>query len=272
MCYIDHVSILINVLFQNLLHPEFGIPPDITFSYGEQENLGEVHAHKIVLALKSTVFKNMFYTQGEKLETNVVTNFKAFQLMINFMYEKKDKWERISIVELFQVAFLATKYNMEGLMDKVVEECKVFPSTGLEILDAASIAKEFQDIFPQAAEAVLEICTSELQQRLTAPEHFIQFASEHSTNPARSVTAFRLLARLKKEKGHRDAPCTSVVTPTLVKDSNQMQGNQSRGINLKNLSDVKTVTLCSNCQQMPSLDGHIVEGENWMPATDCPGS
>ena len=91
----------------------------------------------------------MFYTPGEKLETNVVTNSKAFQLMINFMYEKKDKWERISIVELFQVAFLATKYNMEGLMDKVVEECKVFPSTGLEILDAASIAKEFQDIFPR---------------------------------------------------------------------------------------------------------------------------
>ena len=106
---------------QSLLDPEFGIPPDVTFICGEHEDRGEVHAHKIVLALKSTVFKKMFFTPGETLKTDVVTNIKAFKLMINFMYEKEDIWAEISLVELFQVAFLATKYNMEGLMDKVGE-------------------------------------------------------------------------------------------------------------------------------------------------------
>ena len=109
----------------SLLDPGFGIPPDVTFTCredeGKHEDLGEVHAHKIVLALKSTVFKKMIYTQGERLQTDVVTNIKAFKLMINFMYEKEDIWAGISLVELFQVAFLATKYNMEGLMDKVGE-------------------------------------------------------------------------------------------------------------------------------------------------------
>ena len=143
----------------------------------------------------------MFYTPGEKLETNVVTNMKAFQLMINFM--------------------------------------------------------------------------SELQQRLTAPQHFIQFASEHSTDPARSVIAFRLLARLKKEKGQRDTPYTSVVTPTLVKDSKQMKGNKSKKINFDNPFDVKTGSFCSNCQQVPCSDGHTVIGQresgDWVPAAHCTG-
>ena len=117
----------------SLLDPGFGIPPDVTFTCREHEDkheheeLGEVHAHKIVLALKSTVFKKMIYTQGERLPTDVVTNLKAFKLMINFMYEKEDIWAGISLVELFQVAFLATKYNMEGLMDKVGEVVSTRP-------------------------------------------------------------------------------------------------------------------------------------------------
>ena len=67
------------------------------------------------------MFKKIIYTKGERLKTDVVTNLKAFKLMINFMYEKEDIWAGSSLVELFQVAFLATKYNMEGLMDKVGE-------------------------------------------------------------------------------------------------------------------------------------------------------
>ena len=142
---------------------------------------------------------------------------------------------------------------------QVVEECRSFPSTVQEILDAASIAEEFQDLFPKAAEAVLETCTSELQQRLTAPQHFIQFASEHSTDPVRSGTAFRLLARLKKEEGPRIAPYTSGVTPSKVKESKQVKEIKCKEIiNCENSSPQKTGTLCSNCSQDPCLDRQSV--------------
>ena len=141
------------------------------------------------------------------------------------------------------------------LTSQVVEECRNLPSTGLEILDAASIAEEFADLFPQAAEAVLETCTEELQQRLTAPEHFIQFATEHCTDPARSGTAFRLLARLKKEEGPRDAHCALDVTPSKVTDVKLRKGKKCEEIiNCESASPPRPDSLCSNCGQEPCLD------------------
>ena len=154
------------------------------------------------------------------------------------------------------------------LILQVVEQCRNLPSTGLEILDAASIAEEFADLFPEAAEAVLETCTSELQQRLTAPEHFIQFATEHSTDAARSGTAFRLLARLKKEEG----PCDPERVPLKVKDAKQIKEKKcEKVINCESGSPPRPGTLCSYCRQEPCLDRQPVMGDTWLPAPNCSG-
>ena len=107
----------------NLLNPSFGVPSDVTFTILEGQGpgvLGEVQAHKIILALKSKVFKKMFFTPGEKQETAVMeTSVEAFQKMLDHIYDKKESWTSASLVEVFQVAFMAVKFEVEGLMEKV---------------------------------------------------------------------------------------------------------------------------------------------------------
>ena len=107
----------------DLLDPSFGIPPDVTFTILEGQGprvLGELHAHKIILGLKSKIFKKMFFTPGEKQETDVKeTSMEAFQKMLDHFYGKKQSWTMVSLVEVFQVAFLAVKFEVEGLMEKV---------------------------------------------------------------------------------------------------------------------------------------------------------
>ena len=52
---------------------QFGIPTDETFTIidgNRKDVLEEVHAHKIILAMKSTVFKKMFFTPLKKTGDN----------------------------------------------------------------------------------------------------------------------------------------------------------------------------------------------------------
>ena len=57
----------------NLLDPQFGIPTDVTFTIIDgirKDVLEEVYAHKTILAMKSTVFKKMFFTPKKKTVDN----------------------------------------------------------------------------------------------------------------------------------------------------------------------------------------------------------
>ena len=131
------------------------------------------------------------------MTTVTLNNPQAFRKMINFMYGKENIRTGTTLEEIFEVAFLATKYNTVELMDIVVAQCRSLHLMGSDFLDATPDAERFQDHFPKAAEAVIENCTSELLWRLTTSEDFIQFASQHSSDQAKSGTAFRLMARLQ---------------------------------------------------------------------------
>jgi len=185
----------------HLLDPTFGIPADVTFTIiddDQSEGVGEVSAHKLVLGLKSTVLKRMFFTPGEKQELEVRTSLRAFQLMVRHVYGGTCRWEGVSLLDMFHVAFLATRYHLAHLMEEVVAGCAGLPVAGEEV-EAASAAEEFMELFPRAAGAVMEACTSSLASSLLSPSDVAMFAarcSESSMGP----TALRLLDRVQRVK------------------------------------------------------------------------
>ena len=163
--------------------------------------------------------------------------------MINFMYGKEDIWTGTTLEEIFEVG---TKYNTVELMDIVVAQCRSLPLMSSDVLDAATDAERFQDLFPKAAEAVLENCTSELQRRLTKPEDFIQFASQHSLDQVKSGTVFRLMARLKA--------LPNVIVEKTDKGEQKLQKKMPTFDKIEaNISQT-----CSNCHQVPCLCGQSV--------------
>jgi len=77
------------------LSSELGIPTDVEFTFKEDGAgspiLGEIRAHKFILALASDVFKNGFYgglADESIIEVKDVTK-ESFGAMIDFIYNKK---------------------------------------------------------------------------------------------------------------------------------------------------------------------------------------
>ena len=185
----------------HLLDPSFGIPADVTFTIIDDNTLevvGEVSAHKLVLGLKSTVLRTMFFTPGEEQEVEVKTSLVAFHLMVQHVYGGACRWEGVSLLDMFHVAFLATRYHLAQLMEQVVAGCAGLPVAGEEV-EAAAAAEEFAELFPRAAEAVLEACSSSLACSLTSSSDLAMFAARCSES-SRGPTALRLLARLQMVK------------------------------------------------------------------------
>ena len=113
-----------------LLDPEFGVPGDVIFRIEDIGGVvsGSVWAHRNILALRSPVFKEMFYPQVEKETITVMkteiqmvksASVKTFKKMLDHIYGKKIDWSDCSVVEVFQVMHLAFKYQLNGLQTKV---------------------------------------------------------------------------------------------------------------------------------------------------------
>ena len=94
---------------------------------------GEVGAHRVILALRSPVFKDIFYDEtGEKNEMKVVelkmTTVRAVRQMLDYIYnpciysykiKTEEGWPNEGPVQMYQISYLAEKFNLPGLTKQV---------------------------------------------------------------------------------------------------------------------------------------------------------
>ena len=117
----------------SLTDPAFGVPFDVHFEIEDDEGfiVGVVGAHKAVMALRSPVFKAMFY--GPLAETGELIRIKktsmfAFKEMVRYMHDA-DLDERpwaIGVRELIRMADLAERYNLPGLSERLVDYARAY--------------------------------------------------------------------------------------------------------------------------------------------------
>ena len=118
-----------------LRDPACGIPFDVHFEIEDMEGttLGRVGGHKTIMALKSPVFRAMFYgplAEGDPVKIKNTSMF-AFQRMLTYMHDaQRDRrpWS-IEIRDLFLIADLAERYTLPGLKEETVKYAKgyIFP-------------------------------------------------------------------------------------------------------------------------------------------------
>ena len=191
--------------------------------------LGEVPAHRALLALRSPVFRGILYkSSGCQADVKVVelkmSTMKAVNKMLEYIYfkptAKKGYWLDSNPVEIFQVVYLAQRYKLPGLQKKIVKHLESFPLAQDEVMETARTAEQFLTVFPEAAEALLSSCTSVLGSRLLATEDFIQFAGHLSSQPEYGALGVKLMARLQRKAGGRNEDDKPLVEADDNKTSN----------------------------------------------------
>ena len=184
----------------SLLNPGCGIPPDIHFEVYDEEGtmLGLLGGHKNLMALKSPVFKTMFYGALKECGDTVQikdTSLGAFKALLRYIHEDTFKeedeyWCKMGIVEVIKIADLAEKYHLPGLKSKTVAFAKSFQFPKENLLETFSLAESTP--FPEFSEALLQNCDDFLLATLATPTDYDKFVKEHSQESA----ALRLLARV----------------------------------------------------------------------------
>jgi len=187
----------------SLTDPAFGVPFDVNFEIEDEEGsiVGVVGAHKAVMALRSPVFKAMFYgplaQTGELIRIKKTSMF-AFKEMVRYMHDadlEKRPWA-IGVRELFRMADLAERYNLPGLSERLVDYASAYLIPRESLLEVAKLAEEFR-LYTQVSQALLINCARFLTTIIETPEDFNNIAKEWSTKETENFdTAFRLMAQV----------------------------------------------------------------------------
>ena len=189
----------------SLLDPASGIPSDVTFDIQDEEGnrLGEVEGgHRNVMALKSTVFKAMFYGPMKEGPTVIIkdTTVSAFRHMVRFLHNVRDDWSNIELKDLLDMADVAERYILSQMKQLVLVKITKIKIVKETVVQSAAMAEKFQhhtDVY----EAVMNTCISFLTTFLASPEDlddFNKFLFEHATsNPTEALVALKLVHKLK---------------------------------------------------------------------------
>eukprot|EP00092_Neocalanus_flemingeri_P031800 GFUD01034544.1.p1 GENE.GFUD01034544.1~~GFUD01034544.1.p1 ORF type:complete len:299 (-),score=76.61 GFUD01034544.1:11-907(-) len=197
-------------MLSSLIDPSFGIPTDVTFHImgldspedGDSKQeilLKEIKGHKLLLGLFSEVFKRGFY--GPAKETKDVvpvkeTTVEAFEKMFDYIYRKDIKWGDLSLLEMFDIANLAEKYDIPSLMEEVKAQIEMIPLTTTEdVMDAAHTATQFYQ-FPAISSALLLSCAKLVKTTLKTSAQLLQFSTDQSVD-GQETMVLQLLAMVK---------------------------------------------------------------------------
>ena len=186
----------------SLLDPECGIPFDVFFDLEDEADtrLGMIGGHKNILALKSSVFKAMFFGSlretGDQIQIKA-TSMGAFKRMLQYAYGVEEEWYpwSLDIKEMFRLNDLAQRYDLPGLQEKVVKHAAGFLFPKDRLIEIAQTAEEFH-FYPELSETLLKTCANFLHALLETPRDLNNFDSEWS-QPGKSAEESKTALRLR---------------------------------------------------------------------------
>ena len=181
----------------SLLDPEREIPPDIHFEIHDETGTmqGVLGGHKNLMALRSPVFKTMFFgALTEKGDTVQIkdTSLVAFKALLKHIHDdkKEDDWQKMDIGEVARIADIAERYHLPGLKTKTVEYAKNYSLPKGKLLETFCLAELVPH--PEFSKALLHNCEDFLLTILGTPRDYNKFMKENS----KDIAAFRLLSRI----------------------------------------------------------------------------
>jgi len=158
------------------------LPPDVTFKLIEGEVVvGELKAHKYLLASVSPVFRKQFFGKLAE-EKNVIdikeTTYYAFKYLMEYIYNglSEINEDEIGLEEIFEIVNLAEKYDIKTLRDEIprlLGDILIDESNVLDVSRIAMVFKHFEVISNQ----LLSKCSDYLKLILKTDEDLDNFCN-----------------------------------------------------------------------------------------------
>ena len=175
------------------------IPYDITFVI--EECGSKVMAHKFIMAMGSPVCMKQFYGELREKKGEIVIKSAtkdAFVTMVDLFYGKEVDWASKSIEELFDIADMAEKYQVDALKEKLQVAAQKYPLQEENVVIVAAIAEKFGQ-FENLAKTILMRCSECLSSMLKVRDDFCGFADKYARTEL-AFAAFKLQAGMKHVK------------------------------------------------------------------------
>ena len=121
-------------------------PSDVIFLFKneQQEVIGEIKAHKVILAFASDVFKRAFFGNFESENAVEIedSSKEVFGLFIAYIYNKQIKWNEINLKVVSSLFYLSDKYNVKTLKDELISSIPGHEIKKNMVLEVATLAQE----------------------------------------------------------------------------------------------------------------------------------
>ena len=120
-----------NVCWVNFLKSDTELPADITFKFYEKTEtadgrevrkfVGDLKAHKLLLASCSEVFKERFFNSSNLTTTETIIedcSIRGFKVMVDFIYGRFPRLRDGSVCEIFEIENVAERFRIAGLKEE----------------------------------------------------------------------------------------------------------------------------------------------------------
>ena len=163
------------------------------------------------------------------------TTKAAFDDFVAFQYEKNIEFKKRTLKELFEILYLAEKYQTKELHDKVNGLIRDFPLNIENVVEVAATTQEFSQ-FETLSKNLYGRCVIFIEKDCTDVQSFLTFVQANEDK----ATVMTLLQDIKTAKSSS-------------KSKSQEQVFRS-GSNAQQQSET-----CSNCKQKPCCNGQRVD-------------
>jgi len=176
-------------------HGNGEIPYDITFNVYEEETfIGNIKAHKVVLAIKSPVFKGQFFTcdtqDKNASEIDIYdTTYSAFYIMIADLYIKHALFDWLNsakVEQVFDVLKLLRRYMLDLQVGLAEVSLATFSLLYDNLVESATIAERYFGTTLEAeAKQLHSRCVKRLKCYISGPDGgslAAKFLGDHAGN------------------------------------------------------------------------------------------
>jgi len=166
---------------------------------GMQSSRKEVSAHKLILAIASDVFTRQFFglMQSENVINIKDASKDVFEMMIDFIYNKKIEFINYDLDCLSKLYYLADKYDIEELRLEIIASIPEHEITIQNVIDVGILAEENSHHLP-LSEALYDVAAAFLKQKFAnKAENVYDFFSEAEASERRALALMKMMGRIK---------------------------------------------------------------------------
>ena len=186
----------------SLLQADSPIPTDVKFKVmdGEGGEVGEVEAHRLLLAANSQFLQKAFFGSGTQFKEagcdfeNKETTRETFTDMVNYVYEQKIEFGERGLEELCAILNLATMYEVVRLKEVVGRHIVAFPITLAKVVEVAAAATDLAQF--RESEELFRNCGTFVSTNFSSVAAFIQFVRSNQGDPTTVVKLIQAIPTL----------------------------------------------------------------------------